>query len=368
MARPPSRDVIAFRDGLLYINKFLRDPMTFKEPRSSKWFSTSVIPCDYPREAKSANWLRFLFEALSGDEQRIALLQEWFGYCISGDTSFQKMMFLCGLPGAGKGTVCRTLRRVLGDDNCAAPTMHELAETYGLESLVCKTAHLGSKQSQDVLNTVLAITGEDVVNIGRKYKTALTATKLNCRFTVGVNRMPRLADPSNAIMRRLLLVPFDVSFEGKEDRELDAKLSGETAGIVRWSLDGLRRLRQNGKFTEVQAASMLIGTFRRMNSPIEAFVSARCVVSPAVDDSPRVEAGAFFQAYLKWRAENGYSKDGISREGVGADLKASRFKMEKKRLQEELSRKNYYVGIGLLPEHEDDIEEDEQQAPALFEP
>jgi len=50
-------------------------------------------------------------------QQRRELVQEIFGYLLSGDTSQQKMFLFMGKPRSGKGTLARVLRRLIGTAN-----------------------------------------------------------------------------------------------------------------------------------------------------------------------------------------------------------------------------------------------------------
>ena len=77
--------------------------------------------------------------------------------------------------------------------------------------------------------------------------------KPTARLVLATNNRPPLGDRSQGLWRRLLLVPFRVSIpESQQDRQLARKLRGELPGILNWALDGLIRLRQQGRFTESQ--------------------------------------------------------------------------------------------------------------------
>ena len=73
------------------------------------WFSSHVLPFEYDEAAKAPMWEAFLQQIFEGDVERITLLQEWFGYCLTPDTSQQKAMIFYGEPRAGKTTVANVL-------------------------------------------------------------------------------------------------------------------------------------------------------------------------------------------------------------------------------------------------------------------
>jgi phage/plasmid-associated DNA primase len=87
------------------------------------------------------------------------------------------------------------------------------------------------------------------VSVNRKGLKIVTA-KIPARIAVAANRHPKFIDDSGALAARELVLIFETSFEGREDRELSDKLRGELPGIANRALEGLRRLRANGgKFT-----------------------------------------------------------------------------------------------------------------------
>ena len=111
------------------------------------------------------------------DPQCIEALQEWFGYVISADTSQQKILLLLGPPRCGKGTIGRTITRVVGLGNVTAPTLNSLSGAFGLEPLIGKQlaivpdARLGrGSDPVDIAEKLLSISGEDQISVGRKYK------------------------------------------------------------------------------------------------------------------------------------------------------------------------------------------------------
>ena len=58
-----------------------------------------------PQAAPPRRWVGFLSELFGNDQQALETLQEWFGYCLSTDTSQQKIMPMVGPPRSGKGTI-----------------------------------------------------------------------------------------------------------------------------------------------------------------------------------------------------------------------------------------------------------------------
>jgi P4 family phage/plasmid primase-like protien len=237
----PQGDVIAFGNGLLDVSAgVLRD-------HTPLWFSTACLPYNYDPAAACPVWTNFLSQVMEGDAERIALLQEWIGYCLSHDTSLQKFMVFQGATRGGKGTcACAVLESLVGTENSTAVILESLADRFALLPLLEKTVALvnevdfkGVKNRQQIINRLKAIVGEDRLPVEWKGINRVTVTRLRARFTISCNDPLSFLDPSAQVAARMLTVPFNVSFLGKEDPKLSDKIALELPGVVNWALEGL---------------------------------------------------------------------------------------------------------------------------------
>jgi putative DNA primase/helicase len=342
------RDWIATQNGILDLRALLAGEQRVLHPHSPMWFSPTVLPYAYTPTATCSEWLHFLSDVFDADEQRIALLQEWFGYCLTSDTSLQAIMMLEGTPRSGKGTTLRVLRKLVGEDNCVDPRLAMLATPFGLWGLigksvaVCSDVHLPrSGAALSVLEILKMISGEDAIEIHRKNLPSVSC-RLRVRFTLAVNELPQFTDPSNALLPRLQLLPYRNNYSGRENRELESKLAAEIPGIFCWSIKGLRRLRQNGRFTEPRVSEVVRGEFARLSAPVKAFIEERCVVGStktvAVDD--------LWQEWKEWCEQNGHPAE--TKSLLGTQLRAAVPKLRTSRPRSKgTKRARDYVGIGL---------------------
>jgi hypothetical protein len=60
-------------------------------------------------------WDRFMWDSTGGDAEMIRFLQGWCGYCLTGDVSEEKFVFIYGPGGNGKGTFLFTVSAILND-------------------------------------------------------------------------------------------------------------------------------------------------------------------------------------------------------------------------------------------------------------
>src|SRR5262245_23146467 len=225
--------IISCNNGLLDLStRTLHD-------HTPAFFNLVTVPFGYRVDAvEPAEWLKFLASVWGDDSDSIMLLQEYFGYVLSGRMDMQKMLMLHGPIRSGKGTVERVLAALMGGNrNIASPTLASLSTNFGLSPLIGKPlafitdARLGNIPSHTVVERLLSITGEDWLTIDRKFRDPWTG-KLPTRFVILTNELPKFRDSSGAIATRLLILKMTNSFLGREDHTLFDKLLPELDGIL----------------------------------------------------------------------------------------------------------------------------------------
>lgn len=313
----PSADtVISCRNGLL--------PLNTRELASHTptLFNTVSVPFDYDADATAPAWARFLQTVWPDDEQSIQLVQEYFGYILSGATEQQKALLIVGPSRSGKGTIARTLTALVGRGHVAGPTLSSLGQNFGLAPLLGKPlaiisdARMGNSPGHIIVERLLSVTGEDTLTVDRKFREPWTG-KLPTRFLILSNEVPRFRDSSAAIAGRLMILQMTMSFLGKEDRTLDRRLQRELPGILNWSLEGLDRLVKRGRFTEPKSSRDACTLMLDLASPVSAFVRDRCNVDP----KEWVSRDDLYDAWKVWAEENGHHPGATS--SFGRDLHAA---------------------------------------------
>jgi putative DNA primase/helicase len=304
-AASPAAQVISTKNGLLDMNT------RTLHKHSPALFNLVHVPLAYDPDApdpEPALWLDFLRSVWGDDEQSIALLQEFYGYVLSGRLDMQKMLVLIGPIRSGKGTIARTLATLMGGRrNVAGPTLASLGSNFGLSSLLGKPlaiisdARLGNAPSHIVVERLLSISGEDMLDVDRKFRDVWTG-KLPTRFVMLSNELPKLKDSSGAIATRMLILQMTQSFLGREDHELDDKLQPELPGILAWALKGLDRLNSQGRFTVPQSSRDAAALMMDLASPTSAFVRECCVCKPDAE----VSRDELFAAWKTWAENNGH--------------------------------------------------------------
>jgi len=315
---PPAGELLPCRSTVLHLPTLTRlDP-------SPKLFVTNALEFDYDPDAAAPQlWLEFLGQVFPNDPASINLLQSWFGYCLTADTSQQKMMLLVGAKRSGKGTIARILARLIGSGNICGPTTSGLAGPFGLQPLIGKIlavvsdARFAGDNIAAVVERLLCISGEDTLTIDRKYLGSVTM-KLPTRFMFLTNELPRLSETSGALAGRFVILRFTQSFFGREDLSLTEKLVPELPGILKWAVEGWHNLRREGRFVEPESGRAASEALEDLLSPIGAFVRECCQVGLVL----RCDLKGLYDAWRQWCSDNGRDHPGTV-QSFSRDLQAA---------------------------------------------
>ena len=354
-AQPDAREIMACWNGLLHL------PTRKLLPRTPLFFATNAVPFDYDPNAPAPSlWFAFLHSIFPDDADAIQTLQEMFGYMVSGDTRQQKAFLLVGPKRSGKGTIGRVLTQLLGPDNVDNPQFASFNESFGLTSLIGKSAAIISdarldRSSQAAVERVLSITGEDALRIPRKYKEDWHG-QVGARFLVLSNELPHLPDASGAVASRFIVFMLRQSFYGREDPHLTDKLLPELPGILNWALAGWDRLARRGQFVQPASSAEAARELEELSSPVGAFVQEQCIVGPG----QTIGAEELYRRWESWCHRRGQTA--TSAATFGRDLRAALPLISKSR-DRKRGRAAVYRGLGLLPVINTDAEPDPSAIP-----
>ncbi len=347
-------DVIATPSGLVKINEYITGRADTIIPNTPDFFNHNAIDYAVSFDApEPARWLQFLDEVWTHDSDSKALLQEWFGYLLTSDTSLQKMLLLLGAPGCGKGTILRVIKHAIGAGNCCSPSFSSLSEPRGLASLLEKSvaligdARITKNTDTGILTErLLSISGEDSVPVDRKWHPEISV-KLNTRIVISTNKIPRLEDTSGAFQRRFSILRFTRKFTDVADSNLEEKLKVELPGIFNWAIEGLARLRERGRFTVPKSSETASRLMSDLGSNLKSFLQEECVIGPECE----VERRAVFERWKEWCEENNVKDVGTANQ-FGVSLFEALPSLETFRRRIAGKHVWHYRGVGMKTEYE----------------
>ncbi len=322
------------------------------EDTSPAVFTLNTLPFDLDLDAEPPErWLQFLDEVFPGDPDAIKLLQEWIGYIVSGRTDMQKAMFIVGPKRSGKGTICNVIKELVGPRNYGASSLVQIAGRFGLAGLIDKSIAVMSDVRVDTKHKlgaatterILTVTGEDTIAVERKGIDDVHV-KLGVRLMMTTNELPPFDDISGALVSRLLTLEMRESFYGKEDTELLADLRAELPGIMRWAVEGLKRLDHRGCFTEPESGRGAREQLSLAGSPVRAWLDECCELDPNAETATE----SVRASYVNWCSLNGITP--VQPTTFGKDLKAATGGAVERKGRDGNTRR-VYVGLRLNEQH-----------------
>ena len=338
------RRFVAVQNGLLDLDKLLAGHANALRGHTPEWFSTACLPFEFSAEANCPQWLAFIEQVLEGDKERIALLQEWFGYCLTPNTDQQKFLVLEGEGSNGKSVVCEVLTALLGPENVSQVPLELFGQRFQLTPTLGKLANIASEVGEIdrvAEGTLKAFTSGDRMYFDRKGIPGIEAYP-TARLVLATNNRPRFSDRSEGIWRRMLLLPFRITIPYKEqDRQLTAKLREDLPGIFVWAVEGLRRLRENGHFSEPGVCRQALDDYRMESNPARHFLR-ECYYESADGETSTVK---LYEEYRNWCDRNGYKP--AAENSFGKEVVRAFPKVHKKRVSR--SGKRAYAYMGMCP-------------------
>jgi putative DNA primase/helicase len=335
-------DYICIQNGMLNINTFAI------EPHDPEYLSTYSLPVTLDPESKKRCdvFERYLATSVQ-DDDAIAQMQEFAGYIISRDTKYEKCLFLLGPGRDGKSKFINAMKDMVGIDNMSAVSFADLEKEFARSSLYNKMLNVSTEIGSEVIESAYfkAITSGDPIQAAFKHKDNFTFAPY-CKLIFAGNILPRIKDNSDALFERILPIQFKKQFlEGDPDRDehLGDKLKEERSEIFYWALCGLKRLREQRRFSDSAATRKLMMEFRRSNNPIICFVEERCVLG----DGQSIDKDDLYAEYDRYCRKSNYKpvhKNNFFRELYHA---VGRLRIYQARSGGERSRS--VEGIGLKP-------------------
>ncbi|MEG1619793.1 MAG: phage/plasmid primase, P4 family [Eubacterium sp.] len=265
--------LIAFRNGVYDLASGELKPF------SPDYIITNKINWDYNENAYSELVDKTLNKLACNDDQIRALLEEVIGYCFFRRNELGKAFILIGDKSNGKSTFLDMVRTTLGEDNISSLDLKELNGRFSTVMMVNKLANIGDDIDDNWISDSSIfkkiVTG-DRISCEQK---GVPKFEFNpyCKLLFSANEIPRMRDKTGAIMRRLIIIPFNATFS-KDDPEFhpyikhDLRKQSCIEYLIRISIEGLKRILKNKTFTKSNKVEQELAEYDYVNNPIIGFV------------------------------------------------------------------------------------------------
>ncbi|MCD0459138.1 DNA primase family protein [Roseiconus lacunae] len=359
------RSYLSIQNGILDIDAYLagKDENECLLDHSQDWFSNRKIGISLHVGSSCPLFKDFITSAMEGDQERIAILQEWMGYVLLSKNPFQKFLALEGVGGDGKTTYCNAICAMLGKSNVSTLPLSKFNSNFGLSSTMGRMVNIcGEVGSEPISESDLKqYTGGDSMHFDRKYKEAESEMP-SAKLMMSWNDRPHFRDKTRAIWRRMILVPFKRTvpdseiIEGMDSTDYWVK-NNETGGMLCWAIEGLERLMRNKKFTESKLCEEAKSDMIREVNPARAFLDEHVVLL----HKAKIGKQELYEHYVRYCNERGHRYP-LSNRSFGKEVCRVFPEIEMGKVDYEFgSRKNAYINIEY---REEEYSEDERKAHA----
>jgi putative DNA primase/helicase len=275
-----ARYVVGFEDRIVHA----RDGHEAK--RDANWFDLLTVPVDYDESAECPLWERCLMEWGDDDPKWSRLLQQWFGYCLTGYREYAKWLLMYGKSRAGKGTIVRVLEHLM-PRQVGGISFSDWGGSWGLSAAlgkkvisIAEASSIEVERAGTAAANLKMVLGQDPVDVNEKYGKPVRGTVLHAAPILQCNMIPQMPNEAEGLSLKMLALPFNVSFAGRENPDLYEELEKELPGIAAWAMRGAFDLFGCREWSVPAEAEAVRTTYIKANNPLQTFLESRFTQNP----------------------------------------------------------------------------------------
>lgn len=267
-------NLIAFRNGLYNIadDSFIQF--------TPEHVITNKINWDWNPHAYWEQTDEVLNNIACADPAIRSLLEEMIGYCLFRRNELGKAFILTGSGSNGKSTFLNVLKTMLGKRNLSVLDLKKLGDRFSTVMLFGKLANIGDDISDEFVTDAAEfkkiVTGE-TIDAEQKGQPKFDFEPY-VKLIFSANNIPRIGKgrDSSAILRRLVIVPFNARFDSNDPNFkpfIGDSLKGQESMeyLIQLGIQGLKRVLTNRKFTSSKKVQAELEEYEETNNPILGF-------------------------------------------------------------------------------------------------
>lgn len=306
--KPADANFIAFRNGIYDIAHDTLLPFT------PDYIITNRIEWDYNPAAYSEVADKTLSNLACDDSAIRSLLEECIGYCFYRRNELGKAFILTGDKSNGKSTFLDCIKSILGIENISALELKELGDRFSTSMMFGKLANISDDISDDFLQGNQVATFKKVVT-GNRIKAERKGQdpfefEPYVKLIASANDIPRMKDKTGAVLRRLVIIPFNATFsatlpDGSPNPNFNPWIKYDLIQqqsieyLIQLGIAGLKRVIAANGFTKSEKVQQQLDGYEEENNPILAFLND-CEIDE-IENEPTNEV---YKRYTVFCAEN----------------------------------------------------------------
>jgi putative DNA primase/helicase len=272
-------------------------------PHDPAALCTRITHAAIDAAAGASLWRQFLADITQRDAELQAYLQRLAGYLATGVTTEDLLAYLFGIGANGKSSFAEALVDVLGDyakvfspevlmESKGERHPTDLAQFMGVRFAL--TSEPGSSATWND-SRIKSLTGDTVISARFMRGDFFTFPRTHKTVVIG-NHMPRLAEVTHAIRRRIQMVPFRAVFEPQPGIGMRERLKAEAGGaIMAWVVEGARQWHSQGT-SPPPAVRELTAEYLGDQDLVGQWLDERCERGPSASE----RSGDLHRDYAKW--------------------------------------------------------------------
>ena len=312
-----------------------------------KYNFTYQLGFDYDSQAKCPVFDRFMQTSLA-DPDLIDVIGEFFGYVLNTNSkNYEKALMLYGDGSNGKSTLINIAKHLFGKENISVVELTEMGDMAKTALMEGKLLNVSSDTKSKGLDTSAfkkIVSGEPVLG---KYlwKDVYTIENLP-KIVIALNKLPfHNGDNSGGFYRRFLLIPYSIVIQEEDkDYELESKVvKNELPAILNFAIEGMRRLAEQGSFTESKSMIDAMNSFKESTNHVATFIEEEQYEEVSPESKTGTKLVDLYQDFNNWcreRGHNPYNANYLSAElthigYVGYKNSSKHFRIVKRKLENE---------------------------------
>lgn len=245
---------VTTREMKYWIN-FLDQAINWKtgectEDRKTFYF-TYAIQVKYCEMTENGEFKIFMNDIFQGDKKAKKEFQKFLGLALSDIRDLKLSFFLFGPSNTGKSVVLNLLRRIIGEESCAAISFSQMSNEFALTQLLGKRINLSGEVSGATnkrLDIFKSITGNDIITTSFKGKDHFTF-KNKALLVFACNNFPPIQDvvEFESFLSRIIMFPFQYPKPRTEwIANYEDILFQDIGNIISYAIKGLKNLDEDG--------------------------------------------------------------------------------------------------------------------------
>ena len=238
-------------------------------------------------------------------------LQRYAGVGLVGRVLEHVLVVATGTGRNGKGVLAEALANAFGDYAVAASNrspdrlearrevsggLAQMMQLRGARWAVMSELERGAKLAE---STMKQLTGGDTINAKHMGQNPINFAPSHSFFML-TNDLPTVDPRATAVWARMRVVPFEVSFEGREDPRLEEDLEASLEAVLAWAVQGLEQYQADGRLIAPAKVKATTDGYRASNDSLAHFIADECVMEPGAN----VLGSDLAAAYTAWQLAN----------------------------------------------------------------